>query len=116
MAFNHISFNRNTPHGAKLRSMLDTNERADDELADMRNVMVQMLDGDGSQDIHYSEIAKRFGVADYDQTQGTPDPAQLAKAKELFLEVDTVYGKSSGDGTVNNVRASRDQLFNKLRG
>lgn len=110
MAFNHISFNKGTAHGAKLRSMLDTNESGDDQLTDQRNVMVQMLDGDGSQDAHFAEIVKRFGVADFDSTQGDPNAAQLAKAHEMFQEIDTVYQQTIG------ISAARNQLYNKLRG
>lgn len=104
MAFNHIFFNSSLlPYGPMLRRALDLNEQADDQLRDIRDCMVQMIDGDGSQNIHYAELTKRFGFADD------------AAAHAAFLEIDSAFSKTSADGNVSNVRAARDQLFNKLR-
>jgi hypothetical protein len=104
MAFNHIHFNDQTQYGRKLRRMLDMMEESDDLMKDVRDVMVQMRDGDGSQDVHYAEVTTRFGfVSD-------------AKARAAFEELDSAYSKTSGDGQVEFVRAARDQLFAKLRG
>ena len=114
---NHIHFDAGTQYGAKLRQMLHVNEQADDVIADVRDMMVQMLDGDGSQNVHYAEITKRFGFGDYDvSTGGAPTDAQNAKARAAFQEIDSAYSKTSGNGSVSNVRAARDQLFAKLRG
>ena len=93
-----------------------TAEQADDAMTDVRDVMIQMRDGDGSQNVHYAEVVKRFGFGDYDSTQGAPTDAQNAKAKAAFDELDSAYSKTSGNGTVSNVRAARDQMFAKLRG
>lgn len=104
MAFAHIHFNDQTQYGRKLRRMLELMEEADDLQADMRDLMVQMRDSDGSQDAHYAELTSRFGfVSDAD-------------AHAAFSEVDSAYSKTSGDGSVSNVRAARNQLFAKLRG
>ncbi len=65
--------------------------------------MVQMRDGDGSDETHYGDIKERFGFI------------SLGKAKEAFEEIDSAYSKTSGNGSVANVRAARDQLFAKLR-
>lgn len=117
MAFQHIYFNQGTQYGAKLRAVLNKLEQSDDEFADMRDVMVQMRDGDGSQNVHYAEVTKRFGFGDYDVTTGgAPTDAQNAKARAAFEEMDSAYSKTSGNGSVSNVRAARDQLFAKLRG
>lgn len=116
MAFAHISFNANSQYGRLLRSMLNTNESADDQIADVRDVMIQMRDGDGSQNVHYAEVTRRFGFGDYDATQGDPTDAQNAKARAAFEEIDSAFSKTSGNGSVSNVRAARDQLFAKLRG
>lgn len=116
MAFNHISFSQSTVHGARLRSLLIMLEQGDDLMADVRDVMIQMRDGDGSQNVHYAEVTKRFGFGDYDVTTGgAPTDAQNAKAKAAFDELDSAYSKTSGNGSVSNVRAARDQLFAKLR-
>ncbi len=115
MAFNHISFNSALRHGALLRDLLNKVEQGDDAFTDVRDVMIQMRDGDGSQNVHYAEVTKRFGFGDFDVTQGTPTDAQNAKAKAAFDELDSAYTKTSGNGTVSNVRAARDQFIAKLR-
>lgn len=104
MAFNHIHFNDQTQYGRQLRRMLQQMEESDDGMSDIRDVMIQMRDGDGSQAVHYAEVTTRFGFA------------SDAKAKAAFDELDSAYSKTSGDGSVSNVRAARDQLFAKLRG
>jgi hypothetical protein len=101
---NHIPYNPQTQYGRLLFDMLNFNENADLKMARVRDVMVQMLEGDGSADAHYSTIKTRFGF----ETD--------AKAHEAFSEVDSAFSKTSGNGAVSNVRAARDQLFAKLRG
>lgn len=104
MAFNHIYFNDQTQFGRKLRRLVQLLEESDDLFADVRDVMLQMRDGDGSDAAHYAEVTARFG---FDSN---------AKAKAAFDELDSAYSKTSGNGSVDNVRAARDQLFAKLRG
>lgn len=117
MAFNYIHFNQGTQHGGKLRRLLDLMEQGDDLMTDVRDVMIQMRDGDGTQNVHYAEVTRRFGFGDYDVSTGLePTDEQNAKARAAFEELDSAYSKTSGNGTVSNVRAARDQLFAKLRG
>ena len=104
MAYAHILFNPQTQFGARLRTMLNLNENADDQFADLRDVMVQMIDGDGSSDAHYARLQALFG---FDSN---------ATARAAFSEIDSAYAKTSGNGSVSNVRAARDQMFAKLRG
>ncbi len=104
MAFAHIHFNDQTQYGRQLRRFLNTSEESDDLFKDVRDVMIQMRDGDGSQDVHYAEVTAKFGFA------------TDAKARAAFEEIDSAYSKTSGDGSVTNVRTARDQLFAKLRG
>jgi len=101
---NHIFFNDSTQYGRQLRTFLRNSESSDDQFTDVRDVMVQMLEGDGSQDAHYSTITTRFGFE------------SDAKSHEAFSELDSAYSKTSGNGTVSNVRAARDQMYAKLRG
>jgi hypothetical protein len=110
MAFNHIHFNDQTNYGRTLRRMLSMMEESDDLIADVRDVIIQMRSGDGSSDSHYDEVADKFGVA-----AGGGDAANT-KARALFEELDSAYSKTSGNGSVSNVRAARDQLFARLRG
>jgi hypothetical protein len=104
MAFTHIHFNQDSQYGRKLRAFLNKAEQSDDEFTDVREVMLQMRDGDGSQDAHYAEVTSKFGFA------------SDAKARAAFEELESAYSKTSGNGSVSNVRAARDQMFAKLRG
>jgi hypothetical protein len=106
MAFAHINFNDQLQHGRTLRRMLSLSEEADDLMADVRDAMIQMRDGaDNAGDVtNYAEVTARFGFA------------SNTKAREAFLELDSAFSKTSGNGAVTNVRAARDQLFAKLRG
>lgn len=116
MAFNHIHFDDTTQYGRLLRQCVRKLEESDDEFTDVRDVMIQMRDGDGSQNVHYAEVVKKFKFDGFDPTQGAPTDAQNAKARAAFEELDSAYSKTSGNGSVSNVRAARDQLFAKLRG
>lgn len=104
MAFNHIHFDDQTSYGRQLRRMLQMSEEADDLMKDVRDVMIEMRDGDGSDPAHYAEVTTRFGFTSNE------------KAKAAFDELDSAYSKTSGDGSVSNVRAARDQLFARQRG
>src|SRR4249920_3741511 len=104
MAYNHILFNENTQFGRSLRRFLDLAEQSDDQFADVRDAMIQMTDGDGSQDVHFARVTQLFGFDN--------DTA----AHNAYLEIDSAFSKTSGNGTVSNVRAARDQMFAKLRG
>ena len=100
----HFHFDDQTSYGRMLRRTLQMSEEADDLLADVRDVMIQMRSGDGSDAAHYAEVQSRFGFV------------SNATAKSAFEELDSAYSKTSGNGSVDNVRAARDQLFAKLRG
>jgi hypothetical protein len=104
MAFNHIHFDDNLPYGRILRAALRTNEDADDKLADVISLFESMIDGDGSADAHYTEITSRFAFT------------SNAQAHAAFNELSSAYSKTSGNGSVSNVRAARDQMFAYLRG
>ena len=115
MAVAHILFDETSQYGRKLRSCLNLMEQSDDAQVDVRDMLIQMRDGDGSQDAHYSNVVVRLGVEGYTATQGDPTAAQLAKARSIFEEFDSAFSKTSGNGSVTNVRAARDQVVAKLR-
>jgi hypothetical protein len=104
MAFDHIHFDDTTQYGRLLRQMLRTNEAGDDYFTDVMSLFESMLDGDGSADGHYTEVAVRFGFT------------SNALAHAAFNELASAYAKTSGNGAVTNVRAARDQMFAFLRG
>ena len=103
MAANHIHFNDNSKYGAMLRKLLTFIEQGDDLFVDVRDVMIQMRDGDGSSAAHYALVQQYFGFEND------------AAAKAAFEELDSAFAKTSGNGSVSNVRAARDQLLAKLR-
>lgn len=117
MAFNHIYFDPASQYGSKLRQLLTQMESGDDLFTDVRDVIIQMRDGadNPADSANYAEVVRRFGVGGWDTTQGPPSVAQCDLARSMFLEIDSAYAKTSGNGTVDNVRAARDQLFAKLR-
>ncbi len=116
MAFNHIHFNRNSQYGSKLAQNLAQMESSDDNQADIRDLLIQMIDGGDPNSIaNFDEVVKRFEIADYVPNNSVTD-AQRTAAQSLFFEIDSAYSKTSGDGSVSNVRAARNQLFSKLRG
>jgi hypothetical protein len=101
MAFAHIYFSQSTQYGAKLRQLLNLLEQSDDLFTDVRD----------------AEVAKRFAFGDYDPSVGgAPSALALSKAKAAFDELESAYSKTSGNGSVSNVRAARDQFLAKLRG
>ena len=115
MAFNHIHFNKTSQYGSRVANSLTQMENADDQQADVRDMLLQIIDGDGSQISHFDEVVKRLEVLDYVPNQAVTDPQRTA-ARNLWLEIDSAYSKTSGDGSVLNVRSARNQLYSKLRG
>lgn len=110
MVSNHVDFSRNSSYGRILGGALSANESADSQMADGRDMLVQMLTGPQDQDASYDEIVKLVGVAGYTPTQGDPTAAQLTAARTLFAEWDSAFGQ-----TLNAIPA-RKQLYSKLRG
>lgn len=99
---NFYRYDPASTHGKYLQDAIVTNQRADRCLADVMAVMVQMLDGDGSDDAHFATIQARFGFE------------SVAAAHAAFNEISAAYGKTRGDEQVDHVRAARDQLFARL--
>ncbi len=105
MAFDWIYFNDQTTPGRMLRRFLNQAEESDDEFTDVRDMIIKMCDGgDPSSEANFTEVTARFGFV------------SNAKAKAAFDELDSAYSKTSGNGSVSNVRAARDQMYAKLRG
>jgi hypothetical protein len=95
---NHILYQPSTStHGKYLQRMLSAMEQGDVYLVELRAVMVEMLEGDGSTDAHYANIKTRFGF----ETD--------TKAKEAYAAINNCFD------ALQSVRVARDQLYNKLR-
>jgi hypothetical protein len=89
-------------------------ESADDAQRDVRSLILTMIDGDGSQISMFDEVVKQFGFADWTAGNLVTDPQRTA-ARNAWLQIDSAYNKTSGDGSVSGVRSARDQLFDFLR-
>jgi hypothetical protein len=99
----HLYFDDTTRYGRILRNVLSTIETSDDLFTDVRDVMIQMRTGDGTDAAHYAVVATRFGFQNN------------ADAKSAFEEIDSAYSKTSGNTPVSDVRAAREQLLARLR-
>ena len=101
---NFLFFNDQLQYGRMLRRTLNLLEEGDDLFADVRDVMIQMRDNDGSSDSDYATITTRFGFL------------SNSDAHSAFSELDSCFSKTSGNGSVSDTRAARDQFFARLRG
>jgi hypothetical protein len=95
----HYTFNDQLAQGRQLRRCLDQMEESHRALDDLLAVMAQMLNGDGSQDAHFDEIATGFGFA----TQ--------AKAHAAWGELLSLQSKFNTDASVSSVHAAMAQAF-----
>lgn len=89
-------------HGKFLQRLITANQDADRYFSDTMAMFVQMLDGDGSQDAHYATITTKFGFPD------------TTTAHNAYNELQSAFGKTSGNGSVSSVKAARDQLYARL--
>lgn len=92
-----------TTHGKYIQRDVSANSDADRWRQELHDMLVQQLDGDGSQDSHYATIVTLYGFADQ------------ATAHAWFNEFMSCFGKTSGDGDVSSVRAARDQYCARSR-
>jgi hypothetical protein len=109
VAVGALQFNERTQHGFLLRQFLTSLEDALDRGNDVRNSLIQMRDGDGSQASHYAYATAKFEAKD-----GT---GQLSDAvmKSIFDELDSCMSKLNTDGSVSSVNAAIVQIIAKLR-
>ncbi len=103
MAFTHIQIGNASTHGPQLRAMLSNLEAGQQQLFDIVATIITMMEGDGSSSAHFSEVMVRYGVVD------------LATAKAMYEELQSLKGKLDNDGSVTFVNAAMNQAFNKFR-
>lgn len=105
MAITHIKFDANTNHGRLLRRSLQQIEEAHEEVPKLLETMSLMIDGDGSQESHFSNyILEAFGFG------------SAADAKACYDELNSYNFKQQTNAQVDNVYAATRQLLAKLRG
>lgn len=103
MAVGHISYNTGTQHGAMLRNGLTLLEDGLDRLNDLKATMQLMIDGDGSDALHFAYMQEKFGFADN------------ASAKAAWDELNSLLAKLNTDAQVSSVNAALLQAFAKFR-
>ena len=105
MADNHYSFDRTGGKAAgwRLGRAHECLDNAMRWLVDERDAMIQMRDGDGSQDAHYVLVKTLYGFG------------SDADARSAFLELDSVLAKLTTDGSVSSVNAAIKQFLSRLR-
>lgn len=107
MAANFIDFNRQTDVGRSIVRALGLVREGRELLRQLRAVMLQMRDGDGSQAAHYDllRIEAGYEAGDY----ATADAA----AKASFDELDSLHAKLTTDASVSDVLTAVDQACAK---
>lgn len=103
MTVAHILFNDNTQYGKLLRSPLNKMEEAISEFIEIKGTMQLMLDGNGSDDSHYSYMQEKFGFLDN------------ASAHSAWNELNSVLYKLTTNETTDHVYDALLQVFNKFR-
>lgn len=103
MAFTHINFDSTGRHAALLRNWLTSIDAILDSGAKLMSLIPTMIDGNGSDAAHFTEVASRFGFG------------STADAKAAWEEIQSAYSKVSGDGSVSSVNAALKQVAAKLR-
>ncbi len=103
MALDHISYNIGTQHGAMLRNGLTLLEDGLDRLNDLLATMARMIDGDGSDAMHFAYMQEKFGFA------------SNAAAKSAWDELNSLLAKLNTDSQVTSVNAALLQAFAKFR-
>jgi hypothetical protein len=105
MADNHYSFDRTGGKAAgwRLGRAVEALDNASKWLVDERDAMIQMRDGDGSQDTHYASVTTAYGFSND------------AEAHSAFLELDSLLAKINVDASVSSVKAAIGQFIARFR-
>lgn len=101
----HYGFNRSgsLAAGYRLGVAVESLDKAVKGLVDERDTMIQMRDGDGSQNAHYAAVTTAYGFS------------SDAEAKGAFLELDSLIAKLQTDSSVSGVKAAIAQFLARLR-
>lgn len=94
MTIGYIEYNRSNGNGADLRRCVNAFKSARDNLDDFRNIMTQMIDGDGSNSSQFGLLVTKFIFPDN------------ASAKAAWDEINSALGNTS--------TAAVNQLYSKL--
>ena len=103
MAVTHIHFGQTNQYGNKLRSCMQQLEDSCNGLNELIGMMSLMLNGDGTQDAHYTDITAKFAFES--------DAFAHAALNELLA----LQAKLNVNTSVTNVRTALEQAWNKFR-
>lgn len=107
MAANYIELDRTTEVGRKLSRYATMLREAVDGLAQTRDSILQMRDGDGTSAADYDLLATEGGYVANDYADAN------AAAKASFDELDSLLSKVNTDDSVSFTRAAIDQFCAK---
>jgi hypothetical protein len=110
MATNHISYDRNKPHGYKLGHALEGLANFMTGGPAIRDAMIQMKVTGGSDDdpATYAPLVPLFGIA------GEDPAAQNEDARSMFLELDALVTKMMNNGSQQFVFDAIKQALAKM--
>jgi hypothetical protein len=104
MPINHVTFNDQLPHGRMARAVINKLEEACDGLLDVYNCMKEMLDGDGSQEAHFTAyVLSKYGFS------------SAADAKVFFDGVKNISDRVNTNAASSNNAATIQALINRTR-
>lgn len=103
MATTNINFDRTTYHGGSLRRWLENFKTGFTGLNEILSAMPHMIDGDGTDVAHFSEVVTRYGFIN------------TAHAKAFWDELNSVMAKLNSDTSQTNVNAAIEQLMDKTQ-
>jgi len=103
MAITNVFIDETKPHARLLRRGLANMEEGFEILNDVLANVPHMIDGDGSDAAHFTEVTSRYGFTSNDV------------AKSAWDELNSAMSKLNTNGSVSSVNAALLQLFNKFR-
>jgi hypothetical protein len=103
MAVTHIGCNETTNYGRLLKSYMLNFEASTDGLIDLLSAMALMLNGDGTQDAHYTYMTAQFGYAND------------ALSHQAYTELNSLVAHYNTDASTTGTKSAMAQAFSKFR-
>lgn len=109
MAITHLPTDGTKGYGSRMRSAVNAIDDGLRQLNDLIETMGLMINGDGSQAVHFDYIVTQFG---FTAANGI---AANEVAKAAWQELLSLQGKLNVDSAVSNVHAAIRQAAARLR-
>ena len=101
MATINITFDESTKLGRRLQSMLSQLRAATRDLPELFDILATMVDGNGSDPTHFTEMTTQLGFGSNDQ------------AKALYDSLYNTINKITVDSSVTNVDTTVQSLLDR---